>query len=147
MQLQQFAVTATATSSYGKLPGSSWNASNAIGAPTISVCGDNRSAWASKRKDTIETLTVTFATPVIPQELAIVQNFKPGYVTKVTMSGAGREATVYSGPAAPQTTCPYTMLIPITGVDFRVNSASITVDQTSLKNWTEIDAVRLTGTP
>jgi hypothetical protein len=32
-------------------------------------------------------------------------------------------------------------------VPFPINTIAVTVDQTTLDDWAEIDAVRLTGTP
>jgi hypothetical protein len=43
--------------------------------------------------------------------------------------------------------CPTTLSIPITSVTFPVNSVAVTVDETTLDSWAEIDAVSLGGKP
>ncbi|MEI8081098.1 MAG: hypothetical protein WCI74_04560 [Actinomycetes bacterium] len=145
-QLEQYAVGATATSSYGEKEGSAWNASNAVGAPTVHVCADDGAAWASLNKNTVDSLQAKFQEPVIPTSVSVYQNYNPGYVTEVSVSGAGKSAVVYSGAPAPQSSCPSTLTVPISKVDFLIDFVSVTVDQRTLNNWSEIDAVKLVGT-
>lgn len=137
---------ATATSSYGTSKGDSWNASQAEGPPNAS-CGDDVHAWASVNQNTIDTLTLTYADAVIPSMVRVVQSYNPGRVSKVVVSGAGQSAQVYAGPADANAggVC-VTLEIPITGVKFGVDTVAVTVDQTNLTNWAEIDAVELVGT-
>jgi len=88
-----------------------------------------------------------YQTPVIPTEVWVVQNYNPGYVTEVKVQGANRSAVVYTAAPAPQSSCPSTLKVPIKNVDFLVDFVDVTVDQRTLNNWSEIDAVKLVGTP
>ncbi|MEI6622444.1 MAG: hypothetical protein WCP28_11105 [Actinomycetes bacterium] len=145
--LVQWAVSATATTQYGAGAGESWNASNATGASVITECQDDGRAWASQEKNTVDTLTLKYATPVVPNSITVYESYNPGYVTSVSVSGGGQNAVVYTGVPAAKTPCPTTLVIPVSSVKFKVDTVAVTVDQTKLENWAEIDAVRLSGTP
>lgn len=136
---------ATATSNYGTNRGDQWNASQAEGPPNAS-CGDDGHAWASAQQNTIDTLTLTYQDRVVPSEVRVVQSFNPGRVSKVVVSGGGQSAQVYAGPANANGggVC-VTLEIPITGVKFGIDAVAVTVDQTNLGSWAEIDAVELVG--
>jgi hypothetical protein len=143
---RQWAKNATATSSYGANKGDNWNASQAEGAPNAS-CGDDVHAWASTNQNTIDTLTLTYADRVIPSSVRVVQSFNPGRVSKIVVSGAGQSAQVYAGPADSNAggVC-LTLEVPITGVKFGIDTVAVTVNQSNLGSWAEIDAVELVGT-
>ena len=144
--VRQWAQTAIATTSYSPYCDTAWNASQATGAPNA-TCSDDGKAWAAAAPDTIDTLTLTYANKVLPTAVRVIQSFNPGRVSKVTVSGGGQTATVYTGPAnaAPGGTCvPFE--IAVTGVAFPVDTVAVTVDQTRLGSWAEIDAVELVGT-
>lgn len=145
--IAQWASGATATSNYGSEAGSSWNASNAIGMPEVTTCGDNGKAWASMNKNTVETITLKYSTPVTPSAIKIYESYNPGYVTSVTVSGGGKSANVYTAKPAATAGCPTSLPITVTAAQFKVDSVAVTVDQSALNNWAEIDAVQLTGTP
>ncbi|MEI8082197.1 MAG: hypothetical protein WCI74_10175, partial [Actinomycetes bacterium] len=145
--IEQWATSATATSNYGETAGSPWNASNATGVSAVNLCGDDGRAWASLKKTTVDTLTLKYKTPVIPSQIDVFESYNPGYVTSVVVSGSGQKATVYTAKVEKTTQCPKTLTIPVTDVPFPINTIAVTVDQTTLDNWAEIDAVRLTGTP
>ena len=143
---RQWAKNATATSSYGTNKGDNWNASQAEGAPNAS-CGDDVHAWASANPNTIDTLTLAYADRVIPSTVRVVQSFNPGRVSKIVVSGAGQSAQVYAGTANSNAggVC-VTLEIPITGVKFGIDTVAVTVDQSNLGSWAEIDAVEVVGT-
>jgi len=148
----QWATTASATTSYGANPGDAWAASQAIGAPDVTAavpadeCGDIGEAWASASRDTIDILTLGFAKPVIPTGVNIRETYNPGAIVKVVVSGpGGKSSTVYQGQPKKDTTCPTFFVVKITGVDFPVNSVAVTLDQSQVQNWAEIDAVQLVG--
>ena len=145
--IRQWAKSATATTSYSPYPDTAWNASQATGAPNTAGCSDDGKAWASLSAGTIDTLTLTYSDRVIPSSLRIVQSYNPGRVSKVTVSGGGQSATIYTDKAnsAPGGAC-VTLEILISGVTFAVDTAAVTVDQTGLGSWAEIDAVELLGT-
>ena len=148
-QEHQWAKSATATSNYGANPGDSWNSSQATGAPNA-TCSDDEHAWASLESNTVETLTVAYADSVIPSMVRVVQSDNPGHVSKVVVSGSGKTAEVYSNPdaaAVPGGQPCVTLEIPINAVSFAIDTVAVTVDQTKVGNWAEIDAVELIGKP
>ena len=148
----QWASTASATTSYGAEPADSWSANQAIGAPDVTgateadECGDIGQAWASAARDTVDTLTLGYTKAVIPTGVNIRETYNPGSIVKVVVSGAGgKSSTVYEGQPAVGATCPTYLVIQVTGVDFPVSSVAISLDQTQVQNWSEIDAVQLVG--
>lgn len=150
--IRQWASTASATTSYGQSPGSDWNASQATGAPNVPTdqgdngCGDIAEAWASASHDTVDTLTLGYQNPVIPTAINIHETYNPGAVVKVVVSGpGGKSKTVFEGQPTKVTTCPRVLEVPVSGVDFAVDTVAITIDQTQIQSWAEIDAVELVG--
>ncbi len=148
--IRQWASSATATSNYGAEPGSSWNATSAIGAPDVDPsCADDPKAWASKARDERATLTVRFPRPVRATELQVYQTYNPGQVVELALLGPdGQRTVVYQGaPAAPDG-CPVQGYLKGLEVAHPVDAVAITVDQSVLgTGWAEIDAVELVGTP
>lgn len=153
--VRQWAISATATTSYGAgQPGDAWAASQAVGPPDVKAdtpeleCGDIGQAWASAERNTVDTLTLKYQTPVIPTAINIRETYNPGAVTKVEVAGSGgQRATVYESAPKKVTDCPRTLTVPIGDVKFAVDTVLITVDQTQEQNWAEIDAVELVGNP
>jgi len=145
----QWASGASATTSYGDEVGSSWNSSQAIGKPDVPACADDGKAWASLSASTVDTLTATFAKPVRPRSIVVVETYTVGQVSKVVAKGDGRSVTVYTAtPAGPQPEgkCPAALRIDVSDkVDFAVDSVAVTVDQTKAQEWNEIDAIGLVG--
>jgi hypothetical protein len=113
-------------------------------------CGDRPTAWASKDKAGIDTLTVGFKIPVVPQLVKVYQTYNPGQVTKVQVVDVkGKTHNVYAAaPVAlvPPPPCPVILEVPITGITAKVKTVRITVDQSVLGIYQdEIDAVQLVG--
>jgi len=142
----QWASTATASSEYGD---PNWSAAQATGAPDVPECGDYASAWAAEGYDTIEWIELTYDAPVLPTEVNIFQTYNPNQVTKVELRDLeGNYHTIYTGfPADESDTCPFLLHIPVEGVDKQVDGVKITIDQSVLETWNEIDAVELVGVP
>jgi len=141
--LEQWAASGTASSEYGT---SDWTAQQATGAPDTTTCGDQTTAWASANSDTVEWLSLSYATPVYATKVVIYITYNPSYVTLVELQEPnGTYHTVYT--ATPQTmACPYQLTISIPKTSYLVKSVRVTVDQTTLNSWSEIDAVQLVGT-
>ena len=58
----------------------------------------------------------------------------------------GNYHTVYTGvPEDESDDCPFVLNIPVEGADRQVDGVKITVDQSVLQDWVEIDAVELVG--
>lgn len=143
-EIRQWASSASASSSYGE---TAWSASQATGAPDVFECGDNSSAWASYNTVGTEWLELTYATPVTVSEVNIYETYNADYVSKVELVDInGGLHEIYTN--VPMSfSCPYTLTIPVFGSDFQAVGVRITVDQTTLNSWNEIDAVEIVGTP
>ena len=90
--VEQYASSATASSSYGANPGDDWNASQATGAPdTVDgggnlQCGDKKTAWAPLTSSSDpEWLEVSFATPVNATGFTVYETFVGGFVYQVDL--------------------------------------------------------------
>jgi hypothetical protein len=143
--LSQWASSASASSQYGE---DSWSAAQAIGVPDTSECGDFTTAWASYYYDGVDWLEVGFTTPVVPTQIQIFETYNPGSIVKVEIRDLdGSFHTVYETSPAVIESCPSTLNIDLEDIDYKVNAVLITVDQSVLMNWNEIDAVQLTGKP
>lgn len=140
----QWASEATASSHYGE----DYGPENVVGPPDVEGCQDSPNAWAPATPDTLETLEVTFETPVFASQINIHQNHQPGFVTEVELlDERGSYTTVYTGTARLQSVCPQVMKVSFEPLIFRVVGARLTIDQRGDANWSEIDAVELIGIP
>lgn len=152
----QWASGGTASSSYGR-----FEPEYAAGAPDTNECDDSEAAWASVESDTVEWLAMDFETAVIPEEINIYQNNIQGAISKVEVSADGTDwIEVYSGSVddwswgtcdLPDTTV-FFDIFTVNNLNgefpnFAISKVKITVDQTAIDEWAEIDAVRLIGTP
>ncbi len=143
--LSQWASSASASSEYGE---DSWSAAQAIGAPDTPECGDFSTAWASYYYDGVDWLEVGFTTPVVPTQIQIFETYNPSSIVKLEVRDLeGTYHTVYETTPAVIESCPSTMIVDLDFIDFKINAVVITVDQSVLMNWNEIDAVQLTGKP
>jgi hypothetical protein len=144
--LRQWAAAAKASSQYGD---PDWAASQATNAPDSPLnCGDQKTAWASDQNTGVETLDLTYTTTVVPVAVNIYETNATGSIVKVDVEKAnGTAHTVYAGLPLPTTDCPRTVSIGISGMTAHVNRVVITIDQSLIQNWDEIDAVELVGNP
>jgi hypothetical protein len=147
--IRQWASAGEATSEFGA---DSWSAQQAAGAPDSLTCGDQVSAWASATSTGVDSITLYFYDqPVIPTEINIIQSYNPSQVVKVELLdpyGEYYDAIIYEAEPIATAECPYTLSIPVTGIDYLVMGVRITIDQSVLGlGWNEIDAVELVGYP
>jgi len=142
----QWAVNATASSEYDT---ASWSAAEAVGAPNIDACGDNSLAWASKTKTGIDSLTLTFAVPVVPTQVNIHETFNPGSITGIELIPADGSKAIVVAQSSDSgfKTCPGLFSVNLSAVKAIVSGVIIHVDQTKIASWDEIDAVQLVGQP
>ena len=141
--VNQWAATATASSEFGV---SGWIATQATGAPDVPECGDNAGAWAASSTDTVEWLQLGYTTPVYATVVVIYITYNPDYVTAVELiEPNGSTHTVYTGHPTPMD-CPDKVTVSFPKTTYLVSGVIITIDQTTLNDWSEIDAVQLTGT-
>jgi|WetSurMetagenome_2_1015567.scaffolds.fasta_scaffold87249_2 hypothetical protein len=144
-----WATTGEATSEYGDLD---WSALQIGGAPNTPLCSDNPTAWAAADPDSLESLTAYYMElPLIPAEINIVQSYNPSQVVKVELIdayAAHSDAIIYKAEPKATTECPYTLSIPVIGIDYPVMGVRITIDQSVLGlGRNEIDAVEMVGIP
>jgi hypothetical protein len=143
-ELRQWAVYAEASSEYGDV---SWSAMQATGAPDTADCGDYTTAWAAENYDTAEWIELEYDTPVLPTEVNIYQTYNPNQVVEVELRDVlGDYHTIYTGmPRDESDNCPFILHVAVEGADYQVVAVRITLDQSVLENWNEIDAVELVG--
>ncbi|NNJ12714.1 hypothetical protein EKD04_020525 [Chloroflexales bacterium ZM16-3] len=140
--LRQWAESATASSYYEP----NYDPAGATGPPDVTVCQDSPDAWASAAPDGLDTLELSYATPVFATGLTIYQSHQPGYISKVELiDERGEIIPVYTGEPALSGTCPLALPVSFDQTLSRVAKVRITVDQRSGANWDEIDAVELVG--
>jgi hypothetical protein len=143
-EIRQWAVSAIASSWYGG--GESWSPAQTTGEPNVTDCSDDARAWASSESSTVEWLELTYATPVNPTQVNIVQTYNPSYLVKVELIDAqGNYHEIYSGSGAAAGSCPFTLSVPVEDAGYQAVGVKITIDQTALEDWNEIDAVELVG--
>jgi hypothetical protein len=145
--VHQWASAGEATSENGN---SDRSAQHAAGAPDTPSCGDAITAWAAQASDSVESITVYYMEqPLIATAVNIVQNYNPSQVVKVELIDAYSEHydfIIYEGDPKVVTECPFTLSIPVVGIDYPVMGVRITIDQSVLGlGWNEIDAVELVG--
>jgi hypothetical protein len=143
--ISQWATSAVASSEYGA---SDWSAMQAAGAPDTSGCGDQVTAWASATAGSEEWIELTYETPVYPTEVNIFQTYHPNQVVKVELIDSASEYhAIHTGEPESIEQCPYVLSIPVKDADYPVAGIRITIDQTEVQDWNEIDAVELVGAP
>ena len=142
--IRQWAVSATASSSYGD---PDWAAIQATGQPNTDGCIDAETAWASGERTGVDWLELRYEKSVYPKQINIFQSHSPNQVTRVDLLGTdGEYRTVYvRDPAVME--CPYTLTLSLSDTDYQAIGIKLTVDQSILDptSWNEIDAVELVG--
>ncbi|MBN1920805.1 MAG: hypothetical protein JW892_06135 [Anaerolineae bacterium] len=142
--LEQWAVTATASSEYGN---PDWAAIQAIGAPNTQECGDFVTAWASSTSSSpYEWLELRYAIPVFPDQIRIYETYSPGSIIRVeVITPVSDYIAVWEDGPRTDEDCPHVLTIPVEGIEERVFGVRITLDQSIIQSWNEIDAVQLVG--
>jgi hypothetical protein len=138
----QWASAARASSQY---EADRWAATQALGQLNVLTCDDESKAWASADVG-VEWLELDYSQPVRPTEIRIYEVWRPGSIVKVEVRDvSGKYHQVYSASPQPVGNCLRTLRIPVTTVQELISTVRITVDQTTTRDWNEIDAVRLLG--
>jgi hypothetical protein len=105
-------------------------------------------AWAAATATTEEWIELTYATLVHPTEVNIIQSYNPNQVSKIELiDNVSGHHVIYTGEPEAMGECPYVLSIPVEGAGYVVTGIRITIDQSVLQDWNEIDAVELVGTP
>jgi hypothetical protein len=142
--LNQWAISATASSEYGS---DAWSAQQATGAPDTTQYGDFVTAWAPSGQDIgAAWLELTYETPVIPAEVVIWETSGNGFVTRVQAwdEASGAWVTLWEGEdGSPEFVVGFSP--DLTPVTFATQRLRMDID-TDMPGWNEVDAVALIGT-
>lgn len=149
--VSQWAISASASNSYPH--GDGFAPSEMAGPPNAQGC-DGPGAWAGFSFDTVETVKLNYAKPVIPRTIKVYQIAVSQAISKIEVSPNGSAWTqVYTGDPsnATDTSCNETtnyaeiLTVNVTGkVSFPIKHIRMIVDQSTL-GYAEIDAVQLVG--
>jgi hypothetical protein len=138
----QWAVTAVASSEYMS---QDWGAMQATGLPDVPACFDDVRAWASTNADGVDWLELNYVLPVRPTGIHIHESNGVSSIVKVEVrDGRGEYFTVYTASPG-RYACPRVLSIPVTGITEAIRTVRVTIDQRTLRDWNEIDAVKLVG--
>jgi hypothetical protein len=141
--VRQWASDASASSQYGD---NAYSALQATGGPNTRGCMDSGNAWASATVSGKDSLTVRFDEAVIPISVQIYQTYNPGAITGIDLITAGGEMINVTNSGDPGNLgCPAVLIIDILGDAPPTSGVIIYLDQSTINNWNEIDAVRLIG--
>jgi sugar lactone lactonase YvrE len=142
--LRQWADTATASSFYAP----DYDPEGATGPPDVAGCQDSPDAWASSDPNGLETLELSYETPVFARAISVHQNHHPGFISMIELiDERGETRTVYQGTPGRADTCPQVLTIEFEQTLTRIVGVRLTIDQRSGADWSEIDAVELVGLP
>jgi hypothetical protein len=142
----QWAARATASSQRGE---GDYSAQQAAGEPNTPECGEFPTAWSSATPNGVDWLRLEYDMPVTPVRIEIHQSRAPGSIVQVEMTIAGGGVTHIVYEAQPQVveTCPFVLVIPVTGIGEKMAEIIVHLDQTNHPTWNQIDAVELIGIP
>jgi len=143
----QWAVTATASSSYNDASGHDDNSPfQATGAPNVQTEGDNGNAWTAKDPDAgLEWLDLNYSKPVYATALRIRESSGAGAIAKVDLyDQQGQAHTIWTG-TDPTTGLNY-FILNLPKTSFKTNHLRITLATNVISGYNEIDAVQLVGT-
>jgi len=143
----QWAIQATASSSYNDAQGTAgWSANQVTAAPNVDKYGDDPAAWASKTPDGgIEWLDLKYPKPVHATEMRVRESCGSGSVIKIELydeQGGGH--VVWQGND-PTTELNY-LMVKFPKTTFRTDRVKVTLATNVVPGWNEIDAVQLVGT-
>jgi sugar lactone lactonase YvrE len=140
--LRQWASDASASSQYND----SYAADGATGPPDVEGCRSSEQAWAPAAPDTLETLELTYDTPVFASQVLVHQSHQPGAISQIELlDEQGDYTTVYTSTATLRNECPTVLDVQFQPTLSRIVGVRLTLDQRKEANWIEIDAVELVG--
>jgi hypothetical protein len=143
----QWAVTATASSSYNDAKGTdSWSPNQTAGPPNVQKYADDGNAWAPKEQDSgIEWLELTYVKPVHATEVRVRESFGSGAVIKVELQD-DHDAwhTVWTGTDSTKGLDYLIATFPKT--TYTTTHVKVSLATNLIPGWNEIDAVQLVGT-
>ncbi len=143
----QWAITATASSSYNDAQGTAdWSANQATGAPNVDKYADDGKAWTSKTADSgIEWLDLKYPKPVHASEVRVRESCGSGAVVKIEVfDEQGTAHAVWQGND-PTKDLNY-LIATFPKTTFKTARVKVTLATNVVPGWNEIDAVQLVGT-
>jgi len=144
---QQYAATIIGFSSEYFPSPNGYSAAQALGAPTLTLCGNSASAWTSATQDNQrEYLVLGYTFPAQANRVTIHQSFNPGAVDTVSVRDASNGVwhIIYIATAS-TVACPLNLMLEInfTKTTYNVDAVRIAVNSPAVSNFNEIDAVGL----
>jgi hypothetical protein len=143
----QWAVTATASSSYNDAKGTDgWSPNQTAGPPDVQTYSDDGKAWAPKEQDAgIEWLELAYVKPVHATEVRVRESFGSGAVIKIELQDEqGARHTVWTG-TDPTKGLDY-LVATFPKTPYKAAKVKVTLATNLVPGWNEIDAVQLVGT-
>ena len=142
--VSQWAVTATASSAYGR---PDWSPNRATGPPDVNACGDDPRAWASARGNGVEWLELGYNQPLFATEVRVYQSFGRGAVSRITVIDLeGTTQVVWEGQDV-DVQCPGVLIARMEPTATKVSTVRVDLDESRTGFWNQIDAVELVGLP
>ena len=144
--VKEWAATVVATSEFSARD---FAAQQVVGPSQATKCGRDPRAWASATARSKDTVTVTFAKPVIPTEVEVYILSEGQALMSVDLfspDGDYANFPAYSETQFSEGGCALPLRVPVTGV-MPVAAVRLNVDQSSSKRRILIDAVRIVGAP
>ena len=139
---EQWAAGATASS---EQTSTEWSASQATGQPNVIGCADHANAWASKDANGVDWLELAYQESVRPTEIQVYETYGVSSIVQVEVGeGTGTYHTVYTALPV-RLSCPRILIIPVTNLSTAIKVIRLSIDQRTLDDWNEIDAVKLIG--
>ncbi len=142
----QWAIQATASSSYNDAQGQAdWSANQVAGPPNVDRYADDGKAWAPKTLDGgIEWLDLKYVKPVHASEVRVRESFGSGALIKVELfDEQGGTHVVWTGSDPTKGLSYLVLKFPKTG--YKSARVKLTLATNLVPGWNEIDAVQLVG--
>lgn len=142
----QWAIEATASSTYGDAQGTAgYSANQVVGPPNVDRYGDNGASWVPKTEDAgIEWIDVKFPKPVHATEVRIRESFGPGAIIKVELfdeQGAGHAVWAGNDPTKDLNY----LIVKFPKTTYKTSRAKVSLATNVVPGWNEIDAIQLVG--
>ncbi|WP_293909985.1 hypothetical protein [Deinococcus sp.] len=146
--LKQWAsAVVTRSSEYGA---DNWGAKQVLGEPNVMAYGDATKAWAAAtRNGVVQSITVSFKTPVYASAVLVRQVYGNGFVRKIfAIDTAGKIYPVWAGLDKTQPNYTVNFIATFPKTSYLVKAVKIVIDPDHNKDtYEEIDAIQLHGTP
>lgn len=142
----QWAISATASSTYGDAQGPAhFSANQLTGPPNAEKYGDDGNAWAPKTEDSgIEWLDLKYPRAVHATAVRVRESYGSGAVIRVELydeTGASHPAWAGNDP----TTGLNYLIVSFPRTEYKTDHVKITLATNVVPGWNEIDAVQLVG--